>query len=133
MYKPCIGRIFSFTAKKQNKNFIIPSILSKLKKNSKHIFFENLNHERDFLRLNDIVFYISKLLENKSSGVFNICSGEKISLLDILHTLNKKYKKNIIIKVNPKKTTLYGSNKKLNKIISIKKKFNYLNYLYKNF
>ena len=32
MYKPCIGRIFSFTSKKQNKNFIIPSILNKLKK-----------------------------------------------------------------------------------------------------
>jgi len=133
MYKPCIGRIFSFTSKKQNKNFIIPSILNKLKKKSKYIVFENLNHERDFLRLDDIAFYISKLLVNKTEGIFNICSGKRINLLDILNILNKKYKRNIIIKNNTKKTSLYGSNKKINKIIQNKKIFNYLNYLYKNY
>ena len=133
MYDACIGRIFSFTSKKQNNNFIIPSILSKLKKNSKKIIFENLNHERDFLRLEDIVLYISCLLTNKSKGIFNICSGVKINLIDIVHKLNKKYKKNIIIKKNSKKTILIGSNKKLIKTIGKSTKINYLNYLYKNY
>ena len=133
MYNACIGRIFSFTSKKQNKNFIIPSILTKLKKNSKNIVFENLDHERDFLRLEDIAQYISCLLINKSKGIFNICSGIKINLLDILHKLNKKYKKNIIIKKNSKKTILIGSNKKLIKNISKNININYLNYLYKNY
>lgn len=133
MYKPCIGRIFSFTSKKQNKKFIIPSIITKLKKRSKYLVFKNLNHERDFLRLDDVIFYILKLLVKKTKGIFNICSGEKINLLDILHILNRKYKKNIIIKNDSKKTSLYGSNKKINKIIQGKKRFNYLNYLYKNY
>ena len=133
MYKPCIGRIFSFTSKKQNKNFIIPSMITKLKKKSKYSIFKNLNHERDFLRIDDVVFYISKLLVKKTKGIFNICSGEKISLLDILHILNRKYKKNLIIRNNKNKTSLYGSNKKINKIIQYQKKFDYLNYLYKNY
>ena len=133
MYSACIGRIFSFTSIKQNKNFVIPSLLTKLKKNSKNIIFENLNHERDFLRLKDIVQYISCLLTNKSKGIFNICSGKKTNLLDIVHKLNKKYKKNIIIKKNSKKTILIGSNKKLIKATFKTTKINYLNYLYKNY
>ena len=133
MYNACIGRIFSFTSKNQNKNFIIPTILAKLKNKSKNIIFENLDHERDFLRLDDIVLYISSLLINKSIGVFNICSGIKINLTDILQTLNKKYQKNITIKKNSKKTVLYGCNKKLTKNVLKNTKINYLNYLYKNY
>ncbi len=30
--RPCIGRIFSFTSKSQNKNFIVPTLINKLKK-----------------------------------------------------------------------------------------------------
>jgi len=133
MYDACVGRIFSFTSKNQNKNFIIPSILSKLKNNSKNIIFENLNHERDFLKLEDITIYITNLLKKKSKGTFNICSGVKINLIDILQTLNKKYKKNLIIKKNSKKTILFGSNTKLIKNVFKKPKLNYLNYLYKNY
>ena len=133
MYIACIGRIFSFTSKNQKKDFIIPSILSKLKKKSKIIIFENLNHERDFLKLEDIVRYIISLLMNKSKGIFNICSGKKINLIDILLSLNKKYKKNITIKKNINKTTLFGSNKKLIKSISNYKKTDYLDYLLKNY
>ena len=46
---PCIGRIFSFTSNNQNKNFIIPSILRKIRNKKKLINFQNLNHVRDFL------------------------------------------------------------------------------------
>ena len=133
MYKPCVGRIFSFTSINQNKNFIIPSLVAKLRKKTNKIFFENLNHERDFLRIDDLVYYILHMLKNKSQGIFNICSGKKINLQDILLTLNKKYKKDLTIKLNNKKTILFGSNKKLIssgcKIID----FNYLDYLNKNY
>ena len=133
MYNACVGRIFSFTSKKQNKEFIIPSILSKLKNNSKKILFENLNHDRDFLKLDDITLFISSLLKKKLLGIYNICSGKKINLIDIIHTLNKKYKKSLTIKKNLKKTILYGSNKKLTNSLSAKQKTDYLNYLYKNY
>ena len=133
MYDACIGRIFSFTSKKQNKSFIIPSIISKLKNSSKNILLENLNHDRDFLKLDDITLFISKILKKKLTGIYNICSGKKINLIEILHTLNKKYKKSLTIKKNSKKTILYGSNKKLIDNISVKQSTNFLNYIYKNY
>ena len=133
MYNACIGRIFSFTSKKQSKNFIIPTLISKLKNNSKTVLFKNLNHERDFLKIDHIALFISMLIKKKMHGIYNICSGRKINLIDILHTLNKKYKKSLIIKKNTKKTVLCGSNKKLINSLSIKLTTNYLNYLYKNY
>ena len=133
MYDACIGRIFSFTSKKQNKSFIIPSIISKLKNSSKNILLENLNHDRDFLKLDDITLIISKILKKKLTGIYNICSGKKINLIEILHTLNKKYKKSLTIKKNSKKTILYGSNKKLINSISVKQTANFLNYIHKNY
>jgi nucleoside-diphosphate-sugar epimerase len=130
---PCIGRIFSFTSNKQNSNFIIPSIIKKLKSKNKKIFFENLNHERDFLPLEDIVSAINKLLYKNYEGIINICSNRSTNLTDILFALNDKYKKEIYLKENKNKTYLLGSNKKLLKLGWKLNNYNYLNYLHKNF
>ena len=133
--KICIGRIFSFTSKNQTKKFIIPKIITNLKRNKKKIYFKNLNHNRDFLSIEEISSAIINLLNKKSKGIFNICSGKKINLVDVLKTLNKKYKKNIFI-VNDKNkvaTTLYGSNKKLINLGWRPNKSSYLDYLYKNY
>tara|TARA_B100000989_G_scaffold205345_1_gene155509 strand:+ start:1405 stop:2217 length:813 start_codon:yes stop_codon:yes gene_type:complete len=129
---PCIGRIFSFTSKNQKKLFIIPSLISKLKNKNKKIIFDNINHERDFLTLKDIIHAIKLLKNKKAKGVYNICSGKKINLKDILFALNNKYKKKIIIKDN-NKTILFGSNKKLLKLGWKLQNNNYLNYLKKNY
>ena len=75
------------------------------------------------------------LLNKNSKGIFNICSGKKINLIDILKTLNKKYKKNIFInnKRDKDATTLYGSNKKLVNLGWRPNESSYLDYLYKNY
>jgi nucleoside-diphosphate-sugar epimerase len=130
---PCIGRIFSFTSKNQNNEFLIPSIIKKLKSKNKRILFNNLNHDRDFLRVNDIILAILKLLSIKYKGVVNICSSKKTNLTDILFILNKKFKKEIYLKENKSKTSLIGSNKKLLKIGWKPNSYSYLKYLYKNF
>ena len=131
--KPCIGRIFSFTSKNQNKSFIIPSLISKLKMKNKKIHFRNINHERDFLKLDDIIFAILTMLNKNLKGIYNICSGKKINLLSILHALNIKYKKNIVIKNNKNKTILYGANNKLIKTGWKPFEHDYLSYLSKKY
>ena len=80
---PCIGRIFSFTSNNQNKNFIIPSILRKIRNKKKLINFQNLNHVRDFLPIKEIVKAIKFLSKKKATGIFNICSGDKINLQNL--------------------------------------------------
>ena len=115
-FNVCIARIFSFTSKNQNRYYLIPNMIKKLKSKKRKIDFKNINHVRDFTNINDIVNAIQILLKKKSSGIYNICSNQKINLKDILLTLNKKYKKSLKISNFNKKTTLIGSNKKLSKI-----------------
>ncbi len=130
---PCVGRIFSYTSLNQNKDFVIPSLILKLKSKKKNIYFKNLNHNRDFISIDDILKAIKKLMKFKKRGIFNICSGKKVNLKDILITLNKKYKKKIYIKDNKIKTTLFGSNYKLNSL-GWKPSFdNYLKYIEKTY
>ena len=79
-YNYCIGRIFSYTSVRQNKNYFIPSVFGKLNSKNKIIKFNNLNHFRDFLSLEDICFGINILMNKKATGIYNICSSKKISI-----------------------------------------------------
>ena len=79
-YNYCIGRIFSYTSVKQNQNYFVPNVFKKLKSKNKIITFNNANHFRDFLSLEDICLAINVLMNNKATGIFNICSSRKISL-----------------------------------------------------
>ena len=111
----CIGRIFSFTHKSHQDSYLIPSIYKKIKQsNGKLVIFENLNHFRDFLDLEDICDAIKILMKKKKTGVYNICSSKKVNLKKIATYLAKK--KKIQYKFKKKKykiTTLIGENKKL--------------------
>ncbi len=132
-YTYCIGRIFSYTSIRQNQNYFIPSIFKKLKSTKKIINFDNVNHYRDFLSLDDICSAINILMKNNSSGIYNICSSKKISLKKIINTLNFK-KKKLFFADNKDQTILFGNNNKLKKLkwkIKYKNYLNYLKYLYK--
>ena len=67
----------------------------------------------------------------KKKGIFNISSGNKICLKDVLLTLNKGYGKKFFYKKNEVETVLYGSNKKLRKEGWKPLYTNYLHYLEK--
>lgn len=131
--KPCIGRIFSFTKFNQSNDYVIKKIFMKFKEKNKLIKFKNFNHERDFLSIDEISKAILILLKKKAFGIYNICSGNKINLKDIIIKFNSKLKKNIIFIDNKNITTYFGSNKKLKKIGWKKNNLNYLNYLIKEF
>ena len=113
----CIARIFSFTHKKQSSDFVIPSIIKKIKGKNKNYVFDNTNHFRDFLDTKDISKAILTLYKNKSIGVYNIGSGKKISITYIINLISKKLKKNYIIKDKSKaSTSLIADIKKIKKL-----------------
>ena len=88
----CIGRIFSFTNFNQKKSFLIPNLTQKIKK-QKNPVLENLNHYRDFLSVSDICSAIYILMKNRNSGIFNICSGIPVNLIDVAKNISKNLKK----------------------------------------
>ena len=128
----CIGRIFSFTSKNQKKSYFIPNLIKKINSSKKKIYFKNVNHFRDFLIDDDIGKAIKKLLVYRATGIYNICSGKKVSLLNLIRSLNITKEKQIIIKNNKNSTMLVGDNKKLKKLNWKPKKIEYIKYLYKN-
>jgi len=129
--KVCVGRIFSFTDKKQKIPYVIPSIKKKLKTSKKKIIFENMNHCRDFLNTRDIVSAINILRKKEKEGIYNIGSGQKFYLKNVVKIFNKN-KKQIIFKDNLKPTFLISNNKKIKKLNWKPTKFNNdINYFYK--
>ena len=114
--KYCIGRIFSFTDKKQEKSFIIPALFNKIRNSKNTIKLTGLNHYRDFLVIEDISRAIEIICKKEVSGVINIGSEKKIFLGDIANYFSKKLKKNIKFSYNKNKTSfLISDNKKLRK------------------
>ena len=69
------------------------------------------------------------MLKNNSKGIYNICSGKGINLIDLIIKLNKKYKKKIIFDTNKDKTILVGVNTKLINLGWKPNKTNYIEYL----
>ena len=59
-----------------------------------NIKFDNVNSYRDFISMRDINTALFKMINLKLINDYNICSGEKIYLPDIINHLNNKYKKN---------------------------------------
>ena len=112
----CIGRIFSFTSVHQKKPFVIPSIVDKAKLKKKLTLFNNTNHLRDFLCVSDVCEAIKILIDKKSTGIYNIGSGNKTLISDIIKLIFSKYKKNYLINNNSKQTCLVSNNSKIKKL-----------------
>jgi len=106
-------------------------VISKLKNKKKTLSIYGVNHYRDFLPINDVAKAIIVLCKSKSSGIFNICSSQKILLSDIVNLLNLKNKKIKFINEHPV-SHIIGCNKKLKKLNWRPSYLNYLNYLKKN-
>lgn len=129
----CIGRIFSFTDYNQKIPYVIPSIINKIKSSKKkEIKLKNLNHYRDFISTSEISKIIEKLYNKKSTGIYNIGSGQAINIKNIAKLFGKKYKKTIKFIDNDQITYLISDIRKIKKKgVKSKKFINNLNFLYK--
>ena len=85
----------------QSEDFVVPAIINKIKK--KKLIFENVNHYRDFVSTNDICEAIKILSKNKSTGIYNIGSGKKILIANIIKKMIGKNNKKVSFKNNKKK------------------------------
>ncbi len=114
-FKIGIARIFNYYNQGSKKGFFINDIIKKLKIKKKIIKFDNINSYRDYISMKDINTAFFKMINLRLINDYNICSGEKIYLPDIINHLNKKYKKNIFILNDKRNEDLIGSNSKLKK------------------
>ncbi len=114
-FKIGIARIFNYYNEGSKKGFFINDIIKKLKIKKKIIKFDNINSYRDYISMKDINTAFFKMINLRLINDYNICSGEKIYLPDIINHLNKKYKKNIFILNDKRNEDLIGSNSKLKK------------------
>ena len=112
-------RVFWLYGKNENKRRLIPIIKEAIYK-KKVTNIHNYNHELDYLNVNDAAKIIVKLFVRKKKGVFNICSGNAISIFNICKMIGKNLKYFNFIENN---SYLYvkGCIKKLKKNNIIKK------------
>ena len=127
-YDFCIARIFSYTALSQSKDFFIPSIVNRIKK-TKNIFLVDFRNEyRDFIHIGDIVSMIKTLIIKKKNGTYNICSGYRTSIYDIVKKITFKLKKKYTFDIKDEKLKgLLGCNKKIKTIY--KRKFRNIDFI----
>ena len=114
--KLCIGRIFSFTDKRQKPPFLIPSLIKRIKHSKNKVTLKGLNHYRDFLNTRDIALAIDTLRKKKAKGIYNIGASKKFYLKDVATLISKNFNKKLIFKDSIKKTYLISNNKKIMKL-----------------
>ena len=115
-------RLFYIFGENENKERLLPTLIknSKIKSNFKlkYPFFKT-----DFIYVKTLCKMISKLINKKTSGDFNVCSGKSIMLLHLLNLTRLFFYKQPIRITNHQKKKLdfeeiVGSVKKLKKFKS---------------
>ena len=97
-----IARPFNYTGVGQSERFIIPKIIAHFKKRADKIELGRLDTKRDYSDVRDIAFAYRRLIEEpRSAGGINLCSGNAVSVLDIISMVNKLSGHEIAIDVNP--------------------------------
>lgn len=98
-----ITRPFNYTGVWQNKNFLVPKIVDHFRRGASHIELGNLNVARDFLDVRDVAAAYVRLLDSEpNSSVMNICSGEVVSLKQILNMSEEIVGRSMEVRINPK-------------------------------
>ena len=108
-----VARIFNYYNLGAKKGFFVNDIIKKLILKKKLITFNNVNSYRDFISMKDINTALFTMINLRLINEYNVCSGEKIYLPDIIYLFNKKFKKNISILSNRRDDCIIGSNAKL--------------------
>lgn len=103
-------RSFNHIGLGQSKGFVIPDICSQVaniekNKQEPELHIGNLNIKRDFSNVEDIVNAYRLLLEKGRIGeIYNVGSGQSISIKNILKTILKESNKKIKVIVDKNKT-----------------------------
>ena len=125
-------RFFSIYGPFGRPDMLIYKILDCVKNHKNFFLNNNGKHSRDFTYIDDVTNIINKLITKKikfDNDVLNICNSESVNLNQFIKILNKNNIFPKIIKRDFQKGDIkdaLGSNKKLKKLLNLKKltKFN---------
>lgn len=120
-----MARPFNYTGVGQADNFLIPKIISHVRRRAPVIELGNIDVERDFSDVRNVVQLYRRLLEAPAAvgQTFNVCSGEAWSLNDVLNMAREISGHDFEVRVNPafvrqnEVKTLVGSRAKLDAVV----------------
>ncbi|MGQ0486547.1 MAG: NAD-dependent epimerase/dehydratase family protein [Hyphomicrobiales bacterium] len=81
-----IVRPFNYTGARQSESFLLPKIVSHVRRGASVIELGNLDVARDFSDVRTVVQYYRRLMENPASRgeTYNVCSGKAYTLEEVL-------------------------------------------------
>lgn len=96
-------RPFNYTGVGQSDKFLLPKIVSHIRKRAPVIELGNLNVARDFSDVRAVAAYYLKLLQypQPSGSIFNVCSGKAYTLNEILNLAQSISGHDFEVQVNP--------------------------------
>lgn len=119
-----ITRPFNYTGVGQAQHFLIPKIVSHFQRRAVMIELGNMDVERDFSDVRTVARVYRQLLELSPAGeIFNVCSGNTVSLREILALMSSISGHSMEARVNPafvranEVERLQGDNSKLRELI----------------
>jgi len=97
-----ITRPFNYTGIGQESHFLIPKIVTHYKERKEEIELGNIDVFREFNDVNFVIkCYTELLFSNVKSEIVNVCTGNELSINDILEIANQIVGYKIKVKVNP--------------------------------
>ena len=117
-----VVRPFNYTGVGQSDSFLIPKIVSHVRRRAPMIELGNLDVARDFSDVRNVVQLYKHLLENSAAvgQTFNVCSSQAWSLNDVISLVRELSGHDFEVRVNPafvrqnEVKTLVGCRAKLN-------------------
>ncbi|HEY1977475.1 MAG TPA: GDP-mannose 4,6-dehydratase [Candidatus Baltobacteraceae bacterium] len=87
-----VARAFNHIGPGQSDRFVVPSFASQLARIARGappvLLVGNLEAARDFLDVRDVVrAYVSLARDGERSGIYNVCSGNAVTIRDVLREL----------------------------------------------
>tara|TARA_A100001011_G_C14321259_1_gene850786 strand:- start:10265 stop:11101 length:837 start_codon:yes stop_codon:yes gene_type:complete len=124
--KLTIFRIPGVYGNKFSKN-IINKIISNSEEKKKIIIFNNGEDYRDFLYINDLIYFLNQTIKNKYFETFNIVSGKSTKIKNIASIIQKKFQNNLNIIYSNRKQQNFDLKFNNSKLNNITKKFKFSN------
>lgn len=80
----CAGRIFSFSAKGQSDDYVLPSLVRRIREAERGATLRVAGglQSRDFLTTSSIAVAIALLEKQRATGIYNIGSGRAVRIVD---------------------------------------------------
>jgi nucleoside-diphosphate-sugar epimerase len=96
-----VVRPFNYTGIGQSPSFLIPKIADAFRRRAPELELGNIEVERDFSDVRDVVEAYRRLVHASPAGVFNVCSGTATSLRQVLALAGELTGHSPAVRVNP--------------------------------